>query len=128
MDDAALIFCLRESRLDRLADPSQPVSADNQDILNPTVLKAVEDGQPVLSTLVIADLGRQDIFLSFAADPEDDISRHLPDDPIIPNGVVDCIDVEDGVDVVEGPVLPALDLGQVLSVTSDMNPSEASKP
>lgn len=85
MDDAALIFCLRESRLDRLADLSQPVSADNQDILNPTVLKAVEDGQPVLSTLVIADLDRQDIFLSFAADP------------IIPNGVVDCIDVEDGV-------------------------------
>ena len=87
MDDAALIFCLRESRLDRLADPSQPVSADNQDILNPTVLKAVED----------------------------DVSRHLPDDPIIPNGVVDCIDVEDGV-------------GRILSVTSDMNPSEASKP
>lgn len=86
MDDAALIFCLRESRLDRLADPSQPVSADNQDILNLTVLKAVED----------------------------DVSRHLPDDPIIPNGVVDCIDVEDG--------------GRILSVTSDMNPSEASKP
>ena len=53
-----LIFCLRESRLDRHADPGQPVSADNQDILNPTVLKAVEDGQPVLSTLVIADLDR----------------------------------------------------------------------
>ena len=96
MDDAALIFCLRESRLDRLADSSQPVSADNQDILNPTVLKAVEDGQPVLGTLVIAALDRQAIFLSFAADPEDDLSRHLPNDPIIPNGVVDCIDVEDG--------------------------------
>mgnify|MGYP003087209282 FL=1 len=115
MDDAALIFCLRESRLDRHADPGQPVSADNQDILNPTVLKAVEDGQPVLSTLVIADLDRQDIFLSFAADPEDDVSRHLPNDPIIPNGVVDCIDVEDGV-------------GRILSVMSDTNPSEASKP
>ena len=78
------------------------------------VLKAIEDGQPVLSTLVIADLDRQDIFLSFAADPEDDVSRHLPNDPIIPNGVVDCIDAEDGVDVVEGPVLPVLDLGQDL--------------
>ena len=56
MDDAALIFCLRESRLDRLADPSQPVSADDQDILDPTVLKAVEDGQPVLSVCLLNGL------------------------------------------------------------------------
>ena len=57
------------------------------------VLKAVEDGQ---------------------ADPEDDVSRHLPNDPIIPDGVVDCADIEDGVDVIEGPVLPVLDLGKDL--------------
>lgn len=59
----------------------------------------------------IADLDRQDIFLSFTADSKYDIIRHLPNDSIVPDGVVNRVDVEDWIDVVERPVLPVLDLG-----------------
>lgn len=114
MDDAALVFCLRESRLNRLPDPGQPVSADDLDVLDPAILKAVENGQPVLGALVIADLDCQDTFLSFAADSKDDVSRHLPNGPIVPDGVVDRVDVENRIDVIEKPVLPVLNLGQDL--------------
>ena len=99
---------------DRFADSGQPVSADDQDIFDPTVLKAIQDGQPVLGALVIADLDRQDIFLSFAADPEDDVSCHLPDDPVVPDGVVDRVDIEDRIDVVKRSVLPVFNLRQNL--------------
>ena len=110
MDDAALVFRLWESGLDRLTNPGQSVSTDDQDVFHSAVLKAVEDGQPVLGALVIADLNRQDILFAFAADSQDNVGRHLPDDHVVTDGVVDRVDVEDGVDVVEGPVLPVLDL------------------
>ena len=112
MNDAALIFRLWKCCLDRFTDPGQPVSADDQNVFNSAVLKAVQDGQPVLGTLVIADFDRENIFLSLTAESQNDVSRHLPDDPIVPDGIVDRIDVEDGIDVVEGPVLPVLNLRQ----------------
>ena len=118
MDNAALIFCLREGCLDRFTDPCQSIGADNQDIFNPAVFEAVQDGEPVLGTFVIADFNRQDFLLSFAVDSKDDISRQLFDNPVITDRVMDRIDEQDRINLVKRPVLPFFDLRQELACQS----------
>ena len=83
MDNAALIFCLREGCLNRFTDPCQSIGADDQDIFNSTVFEAVQDREPVLGAFIIADFDRQDFLLSFTVDPQDDIRCQLFNDPIV---------------------------------------------
>ena len=118
MDDAALVFGLRESCLDRFTDPCQTISTDDQDISDSAVLKAVQDRKPVLGAFIITNFDRQDLLLSFTVDSQDDISCQLFDEPVITDGVMDRIDEQDRINLIKRPILPFFDLRQELACQS----------
>ena len=110
MNDAALIFCFWISGCNCLPDTCQAIRADDQDILNSTVLEAVQDCQPVLRAFILPNFNREDFFLSLKVDSEDHVSSKFPDNTVVTNGVVDRIDVENWIDLAQRPVLPVFDL------------------
>ena len=66
--------------------------------------------------------------MSLQVDAEDHICGKFPDDSVIPDRIVDCVDKQHRIDFIQRPVLPFFNLWQDLSVTSEIMPSEASKP
>ena len=93
-------------------NPGQSVSTDDQDILDAAVLETGQDRKPVLGTFILADFDRQDFFLSVAVDFQDDISSQLFDDSVVTDREMDCIDEQDWINLIKGPVLPFLNLWQ----------------
>lgn len=75
MDNAALIFCFRESSGYGFLYSDKSVGADDHDILYSTVLEVVQDRKPVLGTFVFAYFDCQYFFVTLEINAKDDIVR-----------------------------------------------------
>lgn len=73
MDYAALILSMRKSCGNSIFDSCQIISTYDHYILYTTVLELIQNGQPVLGAFVLPNVDCQNIFLSFKADPKNNI-------------------------------------------------------
>jgi|UPI0003A20158 hypothetical protein len=114
MYDAALLLRLRECRRYGFLNAREPVRAENEDILHTAVLQLVQNAEPVLGAFILPDLYAQDFLFTFQRKAEDDIGGKLADYPVLPHGIMDCVDVDHGIDFLQRAVLPVFNLRQYL--------------
>ena len=114
MNDTALILGIREGTLDGFLDTRKTVRTDDKDVFYTAILKTIQNGQPVLRTLVFSDFNRQNFFLPLNVDSENNIGCQLMDNTILPDRVVDCVDIQDRIDIVKRTILPFFNLWQDL--------------
>ena len=110
MDDTALLLRGRKRRRYRLFDPAQPVRAKDQDILHPAVFQPVKDTQPVFAAFILAYDYGQDFLPAVRVDTQHDIGGKFAYDAVITDGKMDCVYEDDGINLIQGPVLPFLNL------------------
>ena len=94
MDNAALIFRFGKGCGYCFLYTAQAVRTDDQDVLNPTVLKFIQDRQPVFGAFIGSHLNGEDFLMPIQIDPKNDVGSQLLDDSVIPDRVVNGIYVE----------------------------------
>ena len=112
MHDAALVFRFGICRSNCFFDSTQPIGTDDQDIFYSAVFQFIQHGKPVLWALIFAHLNGQNLFLTVHVDSKNDISCQLPDHPIIPDRIMNCIDIKHRINFRQRTFLPVFNLGQ----------------
>jgi len=64
MDDAALIFRIGKGCRDSLLDTGKSVCTKQENVLDASVLKAIQNAEPKLGTFIFTDLNCQDLFVA----------------------------------------------------------------
>ena len=114
MNDAPLIFRQRICRRYGFLDPAQAVRADHENVLYAAVFQLVQHAQPELCALVFSDRDAQDFLPALLVDAEYHIHNRLADHVVLPHVEHDGVDVHDGIDRTQWPLLPHFDLWQQL--------------
>lgn len=69
---------------------------------SPPVLQLVQDGDPVFGAFILSDLYAQDFLFTFQRKAKDDTGSKLADHPVLPHGIMDCVDVDHEIDFLIG--------------------------
>ena len=112
MYNAALVFRLRVCRSNRFFDSAQPIGAEDQDLFHSAVFQFIQHGKPVFCAFVVSHLNGQNLFLTVQIDSKNDIGCQLPDDSIIPDRIMNGIDIEHWINFRQRTFLPVFNLGQ----------------
>ena len=97
MYDTALVFSVRECRLDGFLQSCKSIWAEDEDILYSSVFQAVKDTQPVFAAFVFPNFNGHDLFITVFIDSKDNVGCELADNPVIPDGKMDGIYKHNGV-------------------------------
>jgi hypothetical protein len=100
------VHVLGESGFDRLAEPGEPISADEQDVLHAAALQLGENRQPELRARAACDPEAQNVSAAVDPDAERDVERPLGDLAAVPDAYEQRVEVHGRADWLERPRLP----------------------
>lgn len=83
------------------------------------IFQLIQYGKPVFFALVVSKLDGQDYFLYIQFAPKNHIDSQLPDYSVTSDRIMDGIDIEYRINFRQRALLPVVDLGRILSVTSE---------
>ena len=88
MDNALLDFCLGKYSFDCLRESGKAVYAGDQNILNATIFKAIQDGKPEFCTFILTNIHTQYVFMTVHVDTNSDIDCPFYDTSFMTNMIV----------------------------------------
>ncbi len=112
MHDAELDLRLRVKRLDGFRKAFQPVHTSNEDVLYAAILQLAEHLQPEFGTFVLSNPHPQELLVTIQGDGQRQVDRFIVNVPVVAHLKPDRIQVQDRIDRLQRPRLPALDLIQ----------------
>ncbi len=128
MHQAELHLGRGEDRLDRFGKPFQPVHTRNEDILNAPVLQLGDDLQPELRSFGFRRPHPQHILHPVDRHAERQVNGFVDDPPLGADFDLDGIQIQNGIDGIEGPVRQARTSSRTASVTVEIKLGETSTP
>ena len=106
--DAQLHHCLGEHRLNGLRKALEPINAGNEDVLHTAVAQFGDDLQPELGPLGLGQPQAQHLLLARHGDANGQVHR-LDPHRTLAHFYMDAVEVNDGVDRLQGSGLPGFD-------------------
>lgn len=83
MHNTALVFCFGEGCNNRFLKPCESVRAEDKNILHATVLKTVQNAQPVFAVFIFTDFKGEYFFVAILINAEHNIGSQLADNIIM---------------------------------------------
>lgn len=117
MDDGGLDPGLREDRLDRLGEATEPVDAADQDVLDAARAQVVEHRQPRARALALLPPDPQDLALAVGADPDRQLAAAVLDRAAGPHLDYQGVEVDDRVELIRDRCRHSATSSRTASVT-----------
>ena len=112
MHNTALVFCFWEGCSNRFLKPCESVRAEDKNILDATVLKTVQNTQPVFTVFIFTDFKGEYFFVAILIDAEHNICSQLADNTVVTYRKMNGVNKDNRIDAGKWPTLPLFNLEQ----------------
>src|SRR5690606_10646527 len=110
MDNAPLDQCHRKNVENSLLKALEAVYTTEQNGLYASPSQILQDQTPLACSFALRDIESQNIPITMRIDPIDGIYRSLDGLPFFPGAIMDCIQIDNRITSIQGPLLPFRDL------------------